>query len=115
MADAGFYCIGNNDEPDLVECFICGKQLNGWEREDDPWSVIYANFICIYSYWKSYFKTCLYIFLIYRNEHVKHKSDCLFVELNKQNETEWTVNELYNLYKKHKIKEYVSIFIYVNL
>lgn len=50
MADAGFYCIGNNDEPDLVECFICGKQLNGWEREDDPWSVRYANFICIYSY-----------------------------------------------------------------
>lgn len=79
MAAAGFYFVGNNDEPDLVECFICGKQLDGWEPEDDPWS-----------------------------EHVKHKSDCPFLKLNKQNEMEWTVNELYDLYKKHKIKEYMQ-------
>lgn len=39
MAAAGFYVIGNIDEPDLVECFICSKQLNGWEPNDDPWSV----------------------------------------------------------------------------
>jgi len=37
MAAAGFYCTGNNDELDSVECFICGKQLDGWEQEDDPW------------------------------------------------------------------------------
>jgi baculoviral IAP repeat-containing protein 5 len=36
MAAAGFYVVGD-DEPDLVECFICGKQLNGWESHDDPW------------------------------------------------------------------------------
>jgi len=36
MAAAGFYVVGD-DEPDLVECFICGKQLNGWEPHDDPW------------------------------------------------------------------------------
>lgn len=37
MAAAGFYAIGGADEPDLVECFMCGKQLDGWESDDDPW------------------------------------------------------------------------------
>ncbi|XP_014482777.1 PREDICTED: baculoviral IAP repeat-containing protein 5 [Dinoponera quadriceps] len=78
MAAAGFYAIGNNDEPDLVECFICGKQLDGWEPDDDPW-----------------------------DEHVKHQTNCLFVKLNKQDEKTWTVEELYELYKKFKIKEYM--------
>ncbi|XP_032684301.1 baculoviral IAP repeat-containing protein 5 [Odontomachus brunneus] len=78
MAAAGFYAIGNNDEPDLVECFMCGKQLDGWEPDDDPW-----------------------------DEHVKHQSNCSFVKLNKHDEKEWTVDELYDLYKKFKIKEYM--------
>ncbi|EFN75940.1 Baculoviral IAP repeat-containing protein 5, partial [Harpegnathos saltator] len=80
MASAGFYTIGNSDEPDLVECFICGKQLDGWEPDDDPW-----------------------------NEHLKHQSNCSFIKLNKQDEKDWTVDDLYDLYKKFKIKEYVSI------
>lgn len=37
MAAAGFYFIGNEKELDLVECFICSKQLDGWEEDDDPW------------------------------------------------------------------------------
>lgn len=37
MAQAGFYFIGNEQDHDLVECFICGKQLDGWEETDDPW------------------------------------------------------------------------------
>lgn len=49
-------------------------------------------------------KTC-------RNEHKKHQSDCPFVQLNKQDEIEWTVDELYDLYKKYKTKEYVSIIV----
>ena len=77
MVAAGFYVIGDNNEPDLVECFICGKQLDGWEAHDDPW-----------------------------DEHVKHKSDCLFVKLNKQDEKEWTVHEMYDLYKEYHIKKY---------
>ena len=36
MAEAGFFSVGTKDEPDLAECFICGKQLDGWEPEDDP-------------------------------------------------------------------------------
>ena len=39
MAAAGFYVIGDSNEPDLVECFICSKQLDGWEPDDDPWYV----------------------------------------------------------------------------
>jgi baculoviral IAP repeat-containing protein 5 len=37
MAAAGFFAIGDKDEPDLAECFICSKQLDGWEPDDDPW------------------------------------------------------------------------------
>jgi len=35
------------------------------------------------------------------------------VKLNKQDEREWTIEEMYDLYKKYKIKEYVSIFAYI--
>ncbi|GAB1869135.1 Baculoviral IAP repeat-containing protein 5 [Camponotus japonicus] len=79
MAAAGFYVIGDNNEPDLVECFICSKQLDGWEAHDDPW-----------------------------NEHKKHQSSCPFVKLNKQDESEWTVHEMYELYKKYQIKKYMN-------
>ncbi|XP_018369495.1 PREDICTED: baculoviral IAP repeat-containing protein 5 [Trachymyrmex cornetzi] len=79
MAAAGFYVVGDSNEPDLVECFICSKQLDGWESDDDPWS-----------------------------EHEKHQSSCPFVKLNKQDEKEWTVEELYDLYKKYKTKEYMD-------
>ncbi|XP_072753502.1 baculoviral IAP repeat-containing protein 5 [Anoplolepis gracilipes] len=79
MVAAGFYAIGEDAEPDLVECFICGKQLDGWEAHDDPW-----------------------------NEHVKHESNCLFVKLNKQDEKEWTVHEMYELYKAYQIKKYMN-------
>jgi len=47
MAAAGFYVLGD-DEPDLVECFICGKQLNGWEPDDDPWYIAHNRTIYIY-------------------------------------------------------------------
>jgi len=59
-------------------------------------------------------KILLKLVYLYRDEHVKHGSDCPFVKLNKQNEKEWTVFELFDLYKKYKIKEFVSIFTYVD-
>lgn len=37
MAAAGFFSVGGKEELDLAECFICNKQLDGWESEDDPW------------------------------------------------------------------------------
>ena len=36
MADAGFYFIGTDKEPDLVRCYWCRKELDGWEPTDDP-------------------------------------------------------------------------------
>lgn len=52
MAEAGFFFTGSEDEPDLVECFLCGKQLDGWLANDSPWK-----------------------------EHVEHSSTCLFANL----------------------------------
>ncbi|XP_014771330.1 baculoviral IAP repeat-containing protein 5 [Octopus bimaculoides] len=37
MAAAGFYHCGTEKEPDYVRCFVCQKELDGWEPEDDPW------------------------------------------------------------------------------
>ncbi len=37
MADAGFYFVGTEVEPDLVRCFWCRRELDGWEPDDDPW------------------------------------------------------------------------------
>ncbi len=36
MADAGFYFIGTEKEPDLVRCYWCRKEMDGWEPQDDP-------------------------------------------------------------------------------
>lgn len=52
MAEAGFHFIGNKNEPDAVQCFLCEKSLDGWEATDDPWA-----------------------------EHSKHSPDCLFAQL----------------------------------
>ncbi|XP_017102250.2 baculoviral IAP repeat-containing protein 5 [Drosophila bipectinata] len=38
MAEAGFYWTGTKRENDTATCFVCGKTLDGWESEDDPWS-----------------------------------------------------------------------------
>jgi len=37
MAAAGFFCTnGKNDNADNVSCFMCGKDLDGWEAGDNP-------------------------------------------------------------------------------
>ena len=37
LAKAGFSHIPTDLEPDLVKCFCCLKELDGWDPEDDPW------------------------------------------------------------------------------
>ncbi|XP_025412328.1 baculoviral IAP repeat-containing protein 5-like [Sipha flava] len=37
MAEAGFYCP-NPDVPDVVKCFSCFIELDGWEPTDKPWN-----------------------------------------------------------------------------
>ena len=69
MAEAGFYCCGSVSEPDLVRCFFCRKELDGWDPEDDPWA-----------------------------EHVGHaKGKCGFVNLGKKSD-ELTVEDMYSLF-----------------
>lgn len=59
MAEAGFYCIGC----DSAACFMCGKELDGWEEQDDPWL-----------------------------EHKRHAPQCQFVK-NWKKEDDYTVGE----------------------
>ncbi|XP_048839876.1 baculoviral IAP repeat-containing protein 5b isoform X1 [Brienomyrus brachyistius] len=54
MAKAGFVHCPSENEPDVVSCFFCLKELEGWEPQDDPWS-----------------------------EHVRRAPDCAFLGLNK--------------------------------
>jgi len=42
LAEAGFFYDPSYDDPDNVTCFYCGKQLAGWEEDDDP-HVIHWN------------------------------------------------------------------------
>lgn len=57
MAEAGFFWTGNKRENDTATCFACGKVLDGWERDDDPWE-----------------------------EHIKHAPQCIFVKFRKPEE-----------------------------
>ena len=36
MAAAGFHFTGNRKEKDLAQCFVCFKELDGWEEDDVP-------------------------------------------------------------------------------
>jgi|ERR1711874_241748 len=68
MANAGFYCCGGENEPDLARCYFCRKELDGWEPGDDPWK-----------------------------EHESHaKGRCAFINLGKTGE-ELTVKDMYDL------------------
>jgi len=73
MAAAGFYYCGNEDEPDLVRCYFCRKELDGWEPDDDPWK-----------------------------EHVSHaKGNCAYVNLGKK-PSELTVSDVLGLLEARK-------------
>ena len=37
MAVAGFYHCPTKYEPDLAKCYVCLKELDGWEPTDNPW------------------------------------------------------------------------------
>ena len=41
LAEAGFYYDPSPDDPDSVTCFMCDKELSGWEAEDDPFDIHY--------------------------------------------------------------------------
>lgn len=56
MAEAGFYSMATgSDDADAAKCFLCGKEMDGWEPSDDPWA-----------------------------EHESHAPKCAFVQLGKK-------------------------------
>ncbi|KAH6941228.1 hypothetical protein HPB50_015118 [Hyalomma asiaticum] len=36
MAEAGFYHCPTESQPDLARCYVCFKELHGWQPSDDP-------------------------------------------------------------------------------
>ncbi|XP_063152600.1 baculoviral IAP repeat-containing protein 5 [Candoia aspera] len=54
MAEAGFIHCPSENAPDVAQCFICFKELEGWEPDDDP-----------------------------MEEHRKHSPNCAFLALQK--------------------------------
>ncbi|XP_077435828.1 baculoviral IAP repeat-containing protein 5b [Vanacampus margaritifer] len=70
MADAGLVHCPADNEPDVVCCFFCLLELEGWVPDDDPW-----------------------------HEHIKRSPTCAFLLLKKEF-TELTVSELFHLEKE---------------
>jgi hypothetical protein len=62
MAEAGFIFCGSKSEPDLTQCQVCLKKLDGWEKDDDPW---YEEFCLLaieswYCSWVAYYGSAGY-------------------------------------------------------
>ncbi|CAK1596596.1 unnamed protein product [Parnassius mnemosyne] len=74
MAEAGFYSVATGpDDADAAKCFLCGKELDGWEASDDPWA-----------------------------EHKSHAAKCAFVQIGK-NEDDLLFSELLSIIKQYMI------------
>ncbi|XP_014362127.1 baculoviral IAP repeat-containing protein 5 [Papilio machaon] len=76
MAEAGFYSVATGtDDLDAAKCFLCGKELDGWEADDDPWA-----------------------------EHKSHAGKCAYVQLGK-NENDLLLSEFLSVVKQYMINE----------
>ncbi|CAG9584951.1 unnamed protein product [Danaus chrysippus] len=76
MAEAGFYSVATGeDDADAAKCFLCGKELDGWEAHDDPW-----------------------------DEHKSHAAKCAFVQLGKK-ENELLLSEMLSVIKQYMVNE----------
>ncbi|XP_041978588.1 baculoviral IAP repeat-containing protein 5 [Aricia agestis] len=76
IAEAGFYSVATGeDDADAAKCFLCGKELDGWEAHDDPWA-----------------------------EHKSHAAKCAFVQLGKK-EDELLLSEFLSVLKQYMINE----------
>ncbi|CAK1547387.1 unnamed protein product [Leptosia nina] len=82
MAEAGFYSVATGPkDADAAKCFLCGKELDGWESNDDPWE-----------------------------EHKSHAPKCAFVQLGKK-ENDLLLPEYLSIVKQYiinHIKELVE-------
>lgn len=39
LAEAGFYFCPDKDDIDNVRCFMCEKELGGWDKDDNPFEI----------------------------------------------------------------------------
>nr|CAD7462278.1 unnamed protein product [Timema tahoe] len=112
MAEAGFYACGSTEDPDEARCFVCMKQLDGWEETDDPCKFQLTVIFCF----PSHFRSICYkvVFAVSartshvqcrleahslssgREEHKSHAPKCMFVKFGKK-ESELTVYQIYDL------------------
>ncbi|ELU05551.1 hypothetical protein CAPTEDRAFT_20475 [Capitella teleta] len=72
MAAAGFFYTPESNNPDLVQCFFCCKELDGWDPNDDPWE-----------------------------EHKAHSDKCPYLKLRKPTEDMTLQDQLKLLQAKH--------------
>ncbi|XP_054707191.1 baculoviral IAP repeat-containing protein 5-like [Uloborus diversus] len=77
MAEAGFYHCPTAEEPDVVQCYVCFKELDGWEPNDDPW-----------------------------DEHFSHSKNCMFAKLHKA-QKDLTISEIYAIEAERKANKVV--------
>ena len=67
LAKAGFFYTGKRAKDDYVRCFVCFKELVGWNENDDPF-----------------------------DEHRKHSKDCEFVNIG-QDQSKLSLNEYFQI------------------
>ncbi|KAH6938621.1 hypothetical protein HPB50_011201 [Hyalomma asiaticum] len=82
MAEAGFYHCPTENEPDLARCYVCFKELDGWEPSDDPFK-----------------------------EHSR-STDCAFVRLGKKKIADLTVLDFLSLEKaraKNRARKFMEL------
>lgn len=68
LAYSGFYRPNPESEPDLARCFMCHKELEGWEITDDP-----------------------------EVEHVSHSSKCPFLSFKVRDTSKMTIKDFFKL------------------
>lgn len=73
IAEAGFYFPKSNRLDDVVKCFSCFIELNGWEPEDKPWDE-------------------------HRKRALSTAPPCKFIEIGK-NESDFTVDDFLEIQK----------------
>ncbi|KAK3705189.1 hypothetical protein QZH41_013985, partial [Actinostola sp. cb2023] len=81
MAAAGFYHCPTDRDPDVARCFVCFKELEGWEPEDNPWE-----------------------------EHKRHSPNCVFLLKRNKDQKETTVEEFLDTEVKRQINRVNGIF-----
>nr|XP_002733289.1 PREDICTED: baculoviral IAP repeat-containing protein 5-like [Saccoglossus kowalevskii] len=79
MAAAGFFHCPTDQEPDLAKCFMCFKELDGWEPDDDPWE-----------------------------EHLSHSGQCPFLS-KKKKEDDLTMAEFLKLESSRQTNRLMKI------